>query len=243
MLAQGAVSTGEAAVVVQFDDEHYVVRRLPVAEGAATGQDLLLDSGLDVTMQQYGAGGIVCKIAHKGCDYPSNPCFCAMPDWWHYQHWIDDAWDVSGTGAAGWPVSPGMIDGWVWASGYGMIEITPEAVFDANRLAPSAPFVEASSQGLTVVVETQGDQNGDAHLSCQLQIGSGFASEILLVQQIGGEYLGWLAGPLPGGSFEVALSYDDPDGVNGSDIWRTGGWIDVEQPERVFLPLCIGQGG
>jgi len=241
-LADGSLGTAdEVAVVIQFAPGRQIVRRIPLSARVETGQEALLASGLEIIVQGDQNNGPICRIGDAGCDYPDESCFCAMPDWWHYHYWVDGAWQISGVGAAGWALSPGMIDGWSWGGTWDMAEIKAEALFDIDALSPSLPQIIASVDGFTVQIPTQGDANGNATVDCVVSDIKGDHT-VAIVAQSGGDYVGRLAGPRPGVPWECILIYNDPEGVNGSETWHESGSIAVEQPERLYLP-CFHLGG
>lgn len=84
-----------------------------------TGMQALLATGFDVVVQGDPSlgGGIVCKIAEEGCDYPDEPCFCesfTTGKYWSYWHVNNGAWQYAVEGATGHKLYPGDIDGWIW---------------------------------------------------------------------------------------------------------------------------------
>lgn len=115
-----------ADLVVDFDNGHAAVRRVAVAP-AATGRDLLLGAGLDVTT----SGGAVCAIDGVGC--PATDCFCACGDqedcrYWSYHHGVPDGgWAYAGEGPAEWVLPPGARDGWVWGGARAPVTATASA--------------------------------------------------------------------------------------------------------------------
>ncbi|HET7011268.1 MAG TPA: hypothetical protein VFI11_10870 [Anaerolineales bacterium] len=96
-----------------------------------TGEELLLDSGLDVRLDMANAmGSMVCSIEGDGCSFPEEPCLCecSLPGscgYWAYFGWDDErqAWTYAPLGARARQLSDGDIDAWVWVESTG-----PEAV-------------------------------------------------------------------------------------------------------------------
>lgn len=141
--APGAAQTQRrAALVVQFGDGSYVTRCVSFSEESITGLELLLRSGLQVSLW----GSAVCRIEQEGCDYPGQPCFCQCKgsscQYWSYWHWKDDAspsaghggWTYAQIGAGDYYVQNGNMEAWLW----GDAQTPPVAISFAGICPPSA---------------------------------------------------------------------------------------------------------
>ena len=94
ILAQGA--TKRVGIVVRFGDgkENLQIVSVPVA---ATTEDVLRASTLDLTITDSGYGPNVCRIGPDGCKPPAD-CFCDPAHFWAF-------WNLNSTGT-GWTASP-----------------------------------------------------------------------------------------------------------------------------------------
>lgn len=111
-----------AGLVIQFADGSTRTYCIPFTGDSITGLDLLLKTGLDVQVEAYGAmGALVCKIGQDGCDYPQQPCACMSYGpggaYWSYHHLKDGTWHSASTGAGGYKVRDGDVEGWAWSGG------------------------------------------------------------------------------------------------------------------------------
>jgi hypothetical protein len=109
-------------LVVVHGDGSVVNVCIAFAEEGISGAELLRRSGLEVTFDAYGGLGYgVCAISDEGCG-AGQDCFCQCRGspcaYWVYSHRRPDgSWAISGTGASGWQVRDGDVDGWVWGDG------------------------------------------------------------------------------------------------------------------------------
>jgi hypothetical protein len=97
-----------AGLVVDFGEGNFITRCVTFSEPEISGYEALTRSGLDIA----ASGGAVCSIAETGC--PADDCFCAIPDYWSYWHFLEGTWQYSGSGAQGYTVGDGDIEGWSW---------------------------------------------------------------------------------------------------------------------------------
>jgi len=122
-----------AAIVIRFADGQNVTQCIPFAEDGLTGEELLERAGVRVVIDaSYGEGGAVCAINNTGC--PVNDCFCQCQDptggnctFWSYWHWQDNTWQFSSSGAGGYTIADGALEGWSWGKGDGQTGIPPPA--------------------------------------------------------------------------------------------------------------------
>ena len=119
-----AQQSNRVALVVGFGDGTYATECVRFTEPGISGFETLMRSDLDVVSN----GGAVCRIEGMGC--PADDCFCAAPDYWSYWHLIDGTWQYSGSGAQGYLVHDGGVEGWHWGS-----QPPPTLVFD--QICPS----------------------------------------------------------------------------------------------------------
>ena len=123
-----------AALIAQFGDGSYVIRCISFSEESITGLELLVRSGLQVSLW----GGAVCRIEQEGCDYPATTCFCQCKgstcQYWSYWHWKGDAWTYAQIGSGDYPVHGGDVEAWLW----GDARTPPVVVSFAEICGPSA---------------------------------------------------------------------------------------------------------
>jgi hypothetical protein len=67
-----------AGVVVDFGGGNVVTRCVHFEGPQITGFQLLQDSGLTFTFENFGPtlGNAICSIQNLGCQFPAQPCFC-----------------------------------------------------------------------------------------------------------------------------------------------------------------------
>lgn len=140
-----------AGLVVVHGDGRVISACVTFSEESISGAELLRRSGLDVALTGYGGLGYgVCAIGGEGCPARQD-CFCQCRGnpcaYWVYSHRRSDgSWSISGTGASGWQVHDGDVDGWVWGDG----STTPPVVtFD--EICPS---IEANPAALPLTSTT-----------------------------------------------------------------------------------------
>jgi len=129
-----AQSQRRAALIAQFGDGSYVTRCISFSEESITGLELLVRSGLQVSLW----GGAVCRIEQEGCDYPATTCFCQCKgsscQYWSYWHWKDDKWTYAQIGSGDYPVHDGAVEAWLW----GDAQAPPVTLSFADICGPSA---------------------------------------------------------------------------------------------------------
>jgi hypothetical protein len=138
-----------AGLVVVHGDGEIVTACVTFEEETITGVELLRRSELDVILGVYGGLGYgVCTIDGEGCA-EGEDCFCQCRSepcaYWVYSHQEPDgSWAISGVGAAGWQLTNGDVDGWLWGDGssappkVAFEEICPPEAPPAATLEPSA---------------------------------------------------------------------------------------------------------
>lgn len=211
----------QAGLVVQFGDGGYIGRCVSFAEETITGLELLQRSGLDVSNQ----GAAICRIEREGCNYPEEPCFCqcdlSTPSchYWTYWHWSNDTWRASGSGAGQYRLGPDDIDGWNWLGGPPSVHIALAELCDPLRTALRRPIVNATCNAIEVRLAYQGDANDDGSVRMRLrEVGAPWPAESTPLQREAAAYH-LRVSDLPTGDYELDLHTNDPDGVNGTDIW------------------------
>ena len=155
-----AQSERRAAVIAQFGDGSYVTRCVSFSEESITGLELLVRSGLEVSLW----GGAVCRIEQEGCDYPAQTCFCQCKgsscQYWSYWHLRDGEvspstgrgnWTYAQIGSGDYRVGDGDVEAWLW----GDAQTPPVAVSFAEICGPSAASTTEDTPGETVIGSTQ----------------------------------------------------------------------------------------
>lgn len=134
----------QAALVVQDDAGQVQTACVTFDEPEISGNELLLRSGLDVVMDVQGMGALVCQIEGAGC--PANDCLCQCKGggscvYWSYWHQDEGEWRYAQTGASLFPVTDGMVQGWVWGPG----------AVDQAQPPPATTFAEVCQSAATAV--------------------------------------------------------------------------------------------
>jgi len=111
-----------AGLVIRYADGSVQTQCVSFSESSITGEDLLQRAGLAVTLNfNIGQGGAVCSINNQGCAFPIKDCFCkcqgAQCEYWAYYHGTDVGWQYASTGASGFLVNDGALEGWSWGPG------------------------------------------------------------------------------------------------------------------------------
>ena len=107
-----AQEENQATVIVQFDQQAHVVRRVAFTQ-PISGLVALQWSGLRVITAATGFGPAVCSIEGVGC--PATNCFCDAQRFWAYSYWDDSGWQSYPVSAASSVISQtGAIEGWRW---------------------------------------------------------------------------------------------------------------------------------
>jgi hypothetical protein len=145
-----------AGLVVVHGDGSVVSACVAFSEESISGVELLRRSGLEVTLDAYGGLGYgVCAIGDEGCS-AGQDCFCQCRSdpcaYWVYSHRNPDgSWAISGTGANGWQVRDGDVDGWVWGDGSAAPPvITFEQVCPPDAAPPATPMAVYEAPSLPV---------------------------------------------------------------------------------------------
>ncbi|HVO71567.1 MAG TPA: ABC transporter substrate-binding protein, partial [Aggregatilineaceae bacterium] len=119
-VARDGAGTIQVGVVVQGADGPPQTFCVTLSGGRQTGLDALQATGLPITTEGGTMGTTVCQIANDGCTPPGEPCFCqceggAACAYWSYFHLNQQGnWQYSPTGAAGYQLAQGDVDGWWW---------------------------------------------------------------------------------------------------------------------------------
>lgn len=208
------ITTGLAALVVQFDADRYIVRVVPLYGASSTGWQALQMAGLTPVAQ----GGFVCRLGGVGCS--AENCFCDKANFWGYWHHDGKAWATASTGAGDHTLSDRAIEGWRWGTGDPPVKIVPRDLFDPARLAPGVPRLSLAGGQLTVRVDYLGDVDGDARVTASLRGGPAAPVELRRFAGLN-LYAGTLATELKAGEHTVCLTYEDADGINGAPSWCT----------------------
>jgi hypothetical protein len=161
-----ADESGQAALVIQFDEARVETLCLPLEGESITGMELLDRSGLSLIVQPGSSMGVtICQIKDVGCAYPAKACFCQCMGggdcaYWNYFYREPGGdWIYSALGAVMHKVQPGAVEAWVW--GDGTQPPTDELTFEAicpsptevaptevppTEVPPTTPPPEATSQ-------------------------------------------------------------------------------------------------
>ncbi len=116
----------QAGLVVQFDEGRVETLCLEFEGDEISGNELLVDSGLDMVVDTTTMGVRVCQIEGQGCVPPGEHCFCQCMGigssgcaYWNYFYRDPGAegWTYSNLGAALRRVQPGSVEAWVWGDG------------------------------------------------------------------------------------------------------------------------------
>ena len=222
-----------AAVIVQFDDGSHIVSVVDLASPALSGLELLRSSGLDVRSDS----GMICSIGPTGCG-PTEQCMCQMPNFWGYWQLVGTEWKWSGVGAGQRVVAPGDVDGWTWGGHVNPPLIDVAEVFDMNRIAPGVPIVTAAQGQIDVLVEAEGDANGNAQVNARYRKAATGGPDVTVeMARDGNTFAGTLAQGLSDGRYALAIEYMDPDGVNGSATWNR--FATIDDATEIYLPALF----
>lgn len=121
---------GRVGLVVRHSDGRVETACVPYS-GDVTGEDVLLQSGLEVRMDMANAlGSLVCSIDGEGCAFPEESCLCECDQpgacgYWAYFGWdaARNSWIYNALGARARRLTDGDLDAWVWLESTG-----PDAV-------------------------------------------------------------------------------------------------------------------
>jgi hypothetical protein len=114
-------ASGRAGLIVGLSDGSFSTACVTLAGTDFSGEDLLRDSGLRVTLDAGNAlGTLVCSIADQGCRFPDEACLCrcrgAGPcSYWAYFTWdVEHGWTYAVQGARLRMLQDGDLDAWIW---------------------------------------------------------------------------------------------------------------------------------
>lgn len=128
LLAQGP---NKAALVVRSGDQQVQTACVEFSEPQISGLDLILRSGLDITIEAQGMGALVCRIEGTGCD--AGDCWCQCKGggdcvYWSYWHQVNGNWQYGQIGSTMVQVNNGAVEGWSWGPGSVSAAIPPPAM-------------------------------------------------------------------------------------------------------------------
>lgn len=144
LAAQSVTETPHrAGILVRQGDGSIHTACVTFSEPAISGLALLERSGFDVKVAASGGNAAVCSIQGEGCAFPQQDCFCQCKGagacrYWAYWHLLDNGWQYASTGAPGYEVPPGGVDGWTWGPGNAGAAAKPPATSFA-QICPAAP--------------------------------------------------------------------------------------------------------
>ena len=179
-----------AGLIVVHGDGSVVTACVAFSEDSISGEELLRRSGLQVTLDAYGGLGYgVCAIDDEGCP-AGKDCFCQCRSkpcaYWVYSHrQPDGSWAIAGSGASGWQVHDGDVDGWVWGDGSSAPPAVDfEDVCAAEVVPPPSPAVTAtglppspaSSAKLATVTPGSSERNEEAKPAVPASVDARFRS-------------------------------------------------------------------
>jgi hypothetical protein len=109
-----------AGLVIRHGDGTLIYAYVEFEGESISGEDLLVRSGVDVTVAPFGGFGAgICAIDNEGC--PADDCWCESYSspayYWHYFAWNADGWGKLPHGASSRELRDGDIDGWSWTAG------------------------------------------------------------------------------------------------------------------------------
>ena len=129
---------GRVGLIVRHSDGRVETACVPFS-GDVTGEDVLLQSGLEVRMDMANAlGSLVCSIDGEGCAFPEEACLCECDQpgacgYWAYFSWdaARSSWIYNSLGARARHLTDGDLDAWVWLESTGPEEVAaamPEGI-------------------------------------------------------------------------------------------------------------------
>jgi hypothetical protein len=131
-----------AGLVVQYADGTVETHCVRFSEPQISGLALLERAEVPMITQGSPLGTAVCKIGPDGCDFPSEPCFCAQDGmravYWSLHIREGDAWTYANRGAADVAVTDGTIHGWAWGTGDSSVGAQPPLLDLATICGPVA---------------------------------------------------------------------------------------------------------
>jgi hypothetical protein len=137
--ATAGSTQGRAGVIVRHSDGSTVTVCIPFAGEDVTGEEVLLQSGLEVRMDMANAlGSLVCSVDGEGCAFPEEACLCECDrpgacGYWAYFSWDEtgQGWIYNSQGARLRRLGDGALDAWVWLESRGPEEVAaalPEGI-------------------------------------------------------------------------------------------------------------------
>lgn len=153
-----AQEESRAGLVIVHGDGSVLTKCVDFTGASISGADLLVRSGLDLSMEAGGVGATICRLDGEGCNYPENSCFCQCEGspciYWSYWRLTGDAWQYSNIGAGNSIVRSGDVDGWRWGEGTVVkAEAPPGIAFEDICMADAAIPVTATVVTATPTVE------------------------------------------------------------------------------------------
>jgi hypothetical protein len=138
LLAQGP---NKAALVVRSGDQQVQTACVEFSEPQISGLDLILRSGLDITIEAQGMGALVCRIEGTGCD--AGDCWCQCKGggdcvYWSYWHQVNGNWQYGQIGSTMVQVGNGAVQGWSWGPGSVNAAIAPPVMSFDDVCNPSS---------------------------------------------------------------------------------------------------------
>ena len=125
--APSPTGSGRAGLVVRHRDGGQQTACVEFSGNGITGEELLLQSGLDARLDMGNAlGSLACSIDGEGCAFPEEPCLCECDapgacGYWGYFGWDEerDSWTYAVLGARLRRLQDGDLDAWVWLDSTG----------------------------------------------------------------------------------------------------------------------------
>jgi len=159
LAAQDGTEAIQVGVVVQGADGQPQTFCVTLSGDRQTGLDALQATGLPITTESGTLGTAVCRIAGEGCTPPGEHCFCQCEGgsacaYWAYFHLNSQGkWQYSSTGAAGYRLAQGDVEGWWWrdSSKPGTAPL-PAISFDQICKAPPFPRTVVDGMGRQVTI-------------------------------------------------------------------------------------------
>jgi len=114
-------SGGRAGLIVGLSDGSFRTSCVTFPGSEISGETLLRQSGLPVTLDPGNAlGSLVCSISDEGCNFPDESCLCRCRgagtcSYWAYFTWDEDGgWSYAVQGARLRQLHDGDLDAWIW---------------------------------------------------------------------------------------------------------------------------------
>ena len=119
--APPAQVSGRAGLIVGLSDGSFTTTCVTFEGSGFSGEDLLRQSGLPVTLDAGNAlGTLVCSIAEEGCRFPDEACLCCCRGAGPCSYWAylnkdhEGGWTYAVQGARLRQVQDGDLDAWIW---------------------------------------------------------------------------------------------------------------------------------